>query len=488
MALLLLAISVSQAEAQADTASDETLILFLQHDPSPLAAAFEAETLPEIQTLADELGVTLLQRRVSRQGSAPVGVNITPLIVFQNHRGRSIYQGRYTTLDRVRNFVRTSRFLPQGDEPLVREDVPVWEVGGTRDAGGAMVATPIKITAFATAGGGYLRTAASDLDRRIREAIDAAEDRFTYRSRVELGRSDRMFYIDFYPYLDAEGQVGPGTKLYLGMAVFSQFHCHEPIWTLDGSALTGTWGEAPSVFADGFKLAAEEIARQLGESPLGDGFDTVPATVARVSWDAAGLTLPAPPAHASAQDLADAELVRDWVMDQDVQAERPAVQFAFPPPLDGYAGQALDVTGEFSLGVDNSLPEAGGTFRADPASVTMGESDLDAAIHGSMLEVDTHPDSSFVIESIDSVESAPAFGQVTPAVLHGRFTMKGQSLPLSVPVSIEAYLHRSGEPRLSIDGRWTLRLLEPFGIDGPPGDTPTNDTLIFRCHLVFKPA
>lgn len=60
MVLLLLAISVSQAEAQADTASDETLILFLQHDPSPLAAAFEAETLPEIQTLADELGVTLL--------------------------------------------------------------------------------------------------------------------------------------------------------------------------------------------------------------------------------------------------------------------------------------------------------------------------------------------------------------------------------------------------------------------------------------------
>ncbi len=45
-----------------------------------------------------------------------------------------------------------------------------------------------------------------------------------------------------------------------------------------------------------------------------------------------------------------------------------------------------------------------------------------------------------------------------------------------------------GEPRLSIDGRWQVRLLDPFGIDGPPGDAPANDTLIYTCYLVFEPA
>ncbi|MEL6986048.1 MAG: hypothetical protein AAFO29_26700, partial [Actinomycetota bacterium] len=67
-------------------------------------------------------------------------MGITPLVAYQNHRGRSIYQGRYATLDRVKNFVRTSRFLPQGDEPLVRGGLPVWDLGQ------AKVGTPVKVT------------------------------------------------------------------------------------------------------------------------------------------------------------------------------------------------------------------------------------------------------------------------------------------------------------------------------------------------------
>ena len=35
-------------------------------------------------------------------------------MVYQNHRGRSVYQGRTTTPERIRNFIRTSRFVPPG--------------------------------------------------------------------------------------------------------------------------------------------------------------------------------------------------------------------------------------------------------------------------------------------------------------------------------------------------------------------------------------
>jgi hypothetical protein len=476
-------IACPPASAQPDAAAG-SLIVFRQHDPSPLGEAFAQQTLPQIEALAKELGVGLIDRRISRQGSAPEGVEITPLIVFQNHRGRSIYQGRYTTLDRVRNFVRTSRFVPQGDEPLVREDLPVWSVDGE---GGPLIGTPIKITAYATAGGGYLRTS-GDLDRRIRQAMDAAEPRFTYREQVELGRSDRLFYVDFYPFVDAKNQVGPDDTLYLSVAVFSQFHCHEPIWTLPGLDLSGPWADAPAVFAEGFRRAADEIARQLDESELGDGFNPVPRTVERVSWERAGLALPPAPEGASAEQLAGVELGRDWRVDEAMQADRPAVQFTFPAPLDMYAGEAGDVSGHLTLGDGLSIQGMRGRFLADPGSVTMGEPDLDAAIHATMLEVAAYPESYFVIERIESEFAEPAFGQVAAAVMHGGFTMKGQTIPLTVPISLEAYLGRDGRPRLSIDGRWELRLLEPFGIDGPPGEAPANDTLIFTCHLVLEPA
>ena len=477
-----LALLLSTAPTTHAADHDAQLIVFVQHDPSPLGQAFETQTLPQIRALARDMDVTLLERRISRQGSAPVGVDITPLIVFQNHRGRSVYQGRYSTLDRIRNFVRTSRHLPQGDEPLVREDLPVWELDS---AEGPKVATPIKITAMTGTHEEVARVHASQqifLDEWT-QIIGVQRDRFEMRDRVELGRTDRLFYTDYHPHL------ADGGEFYLSLALYSQFNCHDPIFSLPGEELHGPWHHHGDIFYEGARILENEIARQLAESTLGDGFDVVPATVQRVSWEEAGLPLPPPPPPDSADTEvpADLELVREWVIDQDVQGDRPAVQFAFPAPLDGYAGEVTHITGDLTLGPDLSLTDMRGTFHADPGSVTMGESDLDAAIHGSMLEVDAYPDAHFVIDSVESSFDRPAFGQVAAAVLHGRFTMKDRTVPLSVPISIEAYLGRDGEPRLSIDGQWSIRLLEPFGIAGPPGDAPANDTLIYRCHLVFQP-
>ena len=475
----------SAAVGQPVGVGDGQLVVVVQSGASPLADRFARQTLPRLRQLADEASVPLVVHDVAEVGQTPRGVEITPLIVFQNHRGRSIYQGRYETLDRVNNFIRTARYLPQGDDPLVREGLPVWEVGG--GAGGAIIAAPIKITETRTAGGGAVRFS-GELQNEIERAIGEAEARFVWRERVELGRDDRLFYVDFYPYLDTAGQAEDATSMYLGMALFSQFHCHEPIWTLDGGELRGTWGEAPQLFAEGFRRAAAEVARQLAESELGDGFDVVPAGVTRVEWEAAGLPLPAAPADADPAATADAELAEAWVIDQDVQADRPAVQFAFAAPLDGYAGEVLDVDGELMLGQGLTLAGMQIEVRADPATVTMGEVDLDAAIHGSMLEVEQHPEARFVVESVASEFERPAFGQVAAATLHGAFSMKGHTIPLSVPVSLEAILGSDGRPRLMLDGRWEVRLLEPFGIDGPPGEPPVNDTLIYRCHLVFEPA
>ncbi|MEM1107242.1 MAG: YceI family protein [Planctomycetota bacterium] len=468
-------LAVNEAAAEPPA---EQLIVFVQPGASLLAERFSDETLPELEALAESSGaeLTVIDIGQSAEGKrVPGGVGITPLIAFQNHLGRSIYQGRYETLDRVRNFIRTSRFLPQGDEPLVRKELPVWNLGS------AKVATPIKITDLVLEDG----ASGDGIDvsaEALADAIGGADPRFNWADRVELGRSDRLFYTDYYPYLAADG------TLYVGLALFSQFHCHDPVFTLTDGSLNGPATDADEVFARGAKIFADEIARQLKESDLGDGFDVLPEVTKTVSWEDVGLPLPPKPEGASAEALANVELVQEWTIDEAAQAFRPAVQFKFPAPLDAYSGEASSVFGTLTLGEGLSLEGSRGRFAADPASVTMGESELDSAIHATMLEVESFPESYFELERVETEFAQPAFGTVAAAVLHGSFTMKGVSIPLSVPASVEAFLGDDGKPRLSIDGRWEVRLLDPFGIDGPPGDAPANDTLIYTCHLVFEPA
>jgi polyisoprenoid-binding protein YceI len=457
----------------------ERLIVFVQPGVSEVSRHFDGEVQPGVEALAEEMGIAVQVFDVTEAGGAPRPVGITPLLVYQNHRGRSIYQGRYTTLDRVRNFLRTARHVHQGSAALELDLLPVW------DQGRASVATPLKITDLE----GEV-PAGFDAERFRQDAAAAileADPRFRpdaemrLARKVRLGRSDRLFYSDFYPYLGKDG------RLYLNLALFSQFHCHEPVFVSE-QPIAGPWEKRNELFAEGFRVLADEVARQVRSTQYGDGFDPVPGPLpSGVTWADFGLPLPPAPAGATAEMPDDLELVQSWVMDEDVQASRPAVQFTFPAPLDMYTGEAQSVSGDLTLGDGLSLGAMRGRFVADPASVTMGESDLDAAIHGTMLLVEEYPTSDFVIERVETDFDRPEFGQVAAAVLHGRFTMKGQSIPLTVPVSVEAFLGHDGRPRVSIDGTWRLRLLEPFGIEGAPGDPPTNDTLIFQCHLVFKP-
>ena len=473
VAALAITLGILLFALQSAAGEGEKLILFVQPEASPLAKTFDEKWAPKLEELADDLGIGFERFDIAARGVAPAGVHITPLIGFQSAQGESIYQGRYTTIDRVKNFVQTSRFMPQTGATLTREQLPVWQKGEVK------IAAPLKITPVA--GPGAASSPLTDpLIEEIHQAIAAVEPRFKWAEEVSLGKSDRQFYLDFYPYVSDE------STLYLSMSLFSQFHCHEPIWSLPGVATTGPWSEAPALFAQGFAMAAAEIERQLAQSELGDGFDRVPQETAVVSWSDAGLSRPEADVRAGQHDSAvELTLPEDWEMDVAVQAERPAVQFSFPAPLDAYAGQVLDVQGELTLGPEKKVTSLRGKFVADPSTVTMGEPDLDAAIYSSILQIDAYPEASFEIESVSAEDAALEFGRVTAAVLNGRFTMKGQSIDLKVPASVEVFVGRDGRARLSIDGRWQIRLADPFAIDGPPGDAPANDTLIYRCHLVF---
>ena len=214
----------------AGTASEaEQFIVFVQPNVSPAAQAFRQHHLPQIRKLAQTLGVDI-QVVDARKGS-PSTVGITPLMVYQNHRGRSIYQGRTTTPERIRNFIRTSRFVPQGKEPNRRENISIWEIGRSRTW------APLKVAPVSgTRPQNYDHEA---FGAEALENIEKGFKKFRIQKTAELGRADRGFYMDFNPWLSEDG------TLYLSLVLFSQFDCKAPVFQ---KKMSGPWQDYRNLF------------------------------------------------------------------------------------------------------------------------------------------------------------------------------------------------------------------------------------------------
>ena len=467
-------ILISGASVPTGTAAPpapEQLVVFVSPSASTLARTFQTEHLPSIRDVARELGIPVRVMDVS--GGAPPEVALTPLLVFQNHRGRSVYEGRYANIDRIRNFLRTSRVVGQGDEGLTLRDMPVWQPGRSR------IAALLKVAAVTGQ-----RPPRHDHDKFTAEAKRAILKGFTkfdIVKSVTLGRGDRRFYLDFNPWLSHDG------TLYLSVSLYSQFHCKEPIFTRPGAAFSGPWRDRKRLFRRAAAALEDAIVDTLESSPMGDGFDPVPNSVPSVTWLSLGLELPPSPKNAG-KDISGPPLPRRWTLSTKGAGDASHLTFHFPLPLDSYAGEVRSVRGELAFDSGLSVRSVRGHFTADPASVTMGDPDLDHALHGStFLDVETHGTSKFVIESVDAESAALAYGRQVPVTMRGSFSMKGVTLPLSARAFFEPVIGESGSPRLLLTGRFQLSMAA-FSIEGPDGPSPAKDTLILDFRFSMEPA
>ena len=76
-----------------------------------VARGVEQTTRSAFERVAEQLAIPL--RVIDASRGAPAEVLITPLLVYQDHRGRSFFEGRYVNIEKVRLFVRTARHVPQ---------------------------------------------------------------------------------------------------------------------------------------------------------------------------------------------------------------------------------------------------------------------------------------------------------------------------------------------------------------------------------------
>ena len=309
----------------------------------------------------------------------------------------------------------------------------------------------------------------------------AALPGFRSEARVEMGRADRTFYLDLYPYRSADG------KLFVTPAVYSQFNCHEPVYSGSGKAVEGRWSDYGAAFSAAARAMADEIQRQIRESKAGDGFDAVPASAPVVTWASLGLALP-PALDSSRESATTASLAQRWVVEQPSDPDsEPILQFKFPAPLDNYTGTARDVSGELVLGDGYALQGARGFVKVAAASVTMGEPGLDDTVRKA-ISLSAFPDARFELGSVAGDTAPLVFGKTGQILATGTFTMKGIQIPLEVRAEIEPVVADDGGARLAVTASFNIRLKKPFGIDGPDGPAPANDTLEFFLSFTMAAA
>ena len=409
----------------------------------------------------------------ARQG-APSEIALTPLIVFQNHRGRSIYQGRTNTPDRIRNFIRTSRFVPQGAEPNRRLEIPVWPMGRQR------IWAPLKVSSVS----GTPPENYDDQTFRAEalEAISRGFTKFNMRSAVALGRADRGFYMDFYPWRGKDG------TLFLSLALYSQFHCKEPIFERKKPPLIGPWKERTRLFAEAAALMEAAVTEQIRRPETGDAFDPLDGTTLDTGWEQVGFPLPPAPPRQTLAASADAHLVRDWILSTPEPQDPPLIQFRFQAPLDNYAGEVKAAQGHLALPAGLELENTAGAIEIDTRSaITMGDPILDEAIQGvALLNARQFPRAAFDIESISSDGRPIAYGQLSPAAVRGTFMLKGKSMSLAAPAEFEPVIGADGRPRLIVRTAFGIDLRD-FDIEGADGPEPARYTLLFDVNLQFAP-
>ena len=464
--LLLLFPAIPQDSGAAP--KSEQLIVFVQPGKSPVDDAFVGNSLPEIKKLAESMGVDVHVVNATR--GSPEAVAVTPLMVFQNHRGRSIYQGRTTTPARIRNFIRTSRFVPQGEELNRRQSIPVWSRGRSR------IWSPLKVSAVTGSQPENYREESFIKDALTQ--IEAGFKKFEVLELVELGRADRGFYMDFYPWL------GRDNTLFVSLALFSQFDCKEPVFT---EKIIGPWSRRAELFRKAAVRMEDAVARIVADPDSGDSFDPVDRAVPMKDWQQIGFALPPAPKLQASQKQFSATVPQKWALTPPGPDDPPMILFRFPAPLDNYAGEVKSGRGEVVLSDDRKVEGTQGFVEIDTRSaINMGDARLNEAIRGSMmLYTKKFPFATFKVEKVSGDGRPISYGRLSPAVVEGVFELKGKSIPLTSMAEIEPILGEDGKPRLLIYGNFKIDL-RTFDIEGADGPAPARHTLLFNLNLILQ--
>ena len=178
-----------------------------------------------------------------------------------------------------------------------------------------------------------------------------------------------------------------------------------------------------------------------------------------------------------------------WMIDESDEHDSPMIRFHFPPPHDAYAGEVRRVQGMLHLDEEFRLGGNGGWFGVDVMDVTLGEPDLDENVRNNVefLSGKRFPISTFHLREIAVDRDRLIRGRRADVTLHGDFSLKGVTIPLSVPALLEVESDPNGRFVLHLSGSFVLEeLRQTFGIAGPGAeDDPAGNRLLFELQFTL---
>jgi len=402
--------------------------------------------------------------KVNFANGVPEEISFTPMIVYQNSQGRSIYYGRCNNYTRVNNFIRTSSMVPQKTADNAKTDLLLWENGRTK------ITAPIKLTELA----GNLP---KNFDQKafIKQNKKNIADGFCTFKQVpsfNQTRTTKSFYFNLYPYLDDKDQ------LTISAEIFSQYNCVKPVWTkFEEGLISGKWKNRAELFKKAGELIELEIINQINSSELGDAFQAIDNDVAKISWADMGLAIEAKSDKETSLQLSELNLPKQWSVAKN-ETGKPIIIFSFLPPLDNYIGEAKALQGEFNLMKRNSLDGATGAFSVQIKDVTMGADDFDYEVQNKMLKMGIFPDATFNFTLTKSTES-----NSNGYLCNGKFKLLGLEIPLAIPATIEPFYNSNNELQLNVQTSFELPLFEAFKVAGPDGPSPAKDVLQYYMNF-----
>lgn len=449
--------------------AQEQLIIFVQ-DGGQSSEHFKAEYLDSILQYANQNDIDLLLKEVTSD-SLPEGITLTPSIVYQNSLGRSLYQGRYSTIDRLINFIRTVKNEPKKEEQNEKHNILIWNNEN------AIIAMPLKITPLTGSIGNNF-----DQLKFIETSKRQVGSDLSYSKHYEeiiLPRHARSFYVDLYPWLSDD------SLLYISGAVFSMFNCIDPVFRAE-QLIVGSWRERSKLFAMAGKKIERVVAQQLNNLSQGDAFIPISKSINSYSWDKVGLSLPQKVSTPIPDAIYLNEIPKHWHSPRALDKNSPVIQFHFGAPIDYYAGEAQEMKVQLNLAKRNSLLDATGHVVVDASSITMGDEGLDDHIFHSYLKIFSYPNATYDFKIVRA-PSVWHIDSIQPIALNGVFEMIGKKVEISATGTAQMVANENERFSLSIHGNFMLPLHSLYGIEGPDGPSPAKDELHFQLNFLLSP-
>jgi hypothetical protein len=255
-----------------------TLLVFTRPGFTDLDAHFRARDLPRIKAACAAMDV-LVQEVDARMGT-PEEITITPCLVYQNYKGRSIYEGRYKDIDKISNFVKTARKKPYPKMKRLWKNTLIWNHERTR------VIMPLSMDYM-----GGTPPEGFDPEKFLtlsKAHMASGFARLYYHSSLLTHACDRIFPVHVTPIRNMNGDLVITAELY------SQYDLKTPLFRTT-EPYEGPWWNRKCVLARLAQKLESQLIIALRTRRTGDGFDVMRKYTRVCSWRDLGLLLPNPP-------------------------------------------------------------------------------------------------------------------------------------------------------------------------------------------------